>query len=343
MRSQTSTVPGTDNVTIQATVTDQYNQPVVGAPVRLAGYASGSATPVSQLAITDGGGQATFTGPGTSATGYPTGFYTAYADLNVDGRRGSKEPGYESVVGTVSYVAPGKSLYHSDARIRDAGGVLADSLRGTRIAAARHYQWIDQDGQLSYTSYTGLRGGVGRVSQPGHLTWVNAHGAPFNPRWLKKGRFETRVWARIKSRPGLRNAEMTFKQNAAYGLSVEWEVKNIKPFTTTAALDAAFTNLATAAQQYYGSAWASRVQVKMLSNLPGGPAFALRVLKVARAHGFTTIYLARGAATRMQIPASAHSYVTYVRGAAAGVFAPIPPASQFTRIIPRDPAVLSVR
>jgi hypothetical protein len=115
---------------------------------------------------------------------------------------------------------------------------------------------------------------------------------------------------------------MTFQQDAAHRLSVEWEVKDIKPFTSTAALNAAFANLASAAQRYYGSAWRSRVEVKMLSNLSGGQAFALRVLQVAHAHGFTTIYLARGAATGRQIPAAAHAYVTYVRGARAGLYAP---------------------
>jgi hypothetical protein len=45
------------------------------------------------------------------------------------------------------------------------------------------------------------------------------------------------------------------------------------------------------------------------------------VLQAAHAHGFTTIYLARGNATRYQIPASAHAYVTYVRGAAGGLYA----------------------
>jgi hypothetical protein len=114
---------------------------------------------------------------------------------------------------------------------------------------------------------------------------------------------------------------MTFRQNAAYGISVEWEVKDIKPFTSPAALDAAFTNLAAAAQQYYGAAWTSRVQIKMLSNLSGGQPFALKVLRAAHAHGFTTILLARGAATRTPIPVGAHQYVTYVRGAQSGLYA----------------------
>lgn len=341
VRATTAQVPGSSNVIITARATDKFGQPVVGVPMRLAGFASGSSQPVSYtVGVTDAvNGVVTFAGPGTTTTGYPAGFYTAYADLNNDGRRGSNEPSFESVVGTVSFAAPGKSLYHSDARIRAAGGVLNDSLQGTRAAAARRYQWIDQDGQLSYTSVAGLRGGVGRVSLPAHLTWVNAHGAPFNPRWMKRGRFETRAWSNIRRRPGLRDAATTFQQDAAYGLNVEWEVKNIRPFTTAAALNAAFANLAAAARQYYGPAWASRVEVKMLSNLPGGPAFALRVLRTAHAYGFTTIYLARGSAARTQIPASAHSYVTYVRGAAPGLYAPIPPASQAAPVTLQEPSL----
>jgi hypothetical protein len=311
--SETARLASGSNV-LTARVTDQYNQPVVGAPVRLTGYAAGSPSPVAPpLAVTDGAGEVSF-------AGYSTGFYVAYADLNLDGRRGPREPGFEWVIGTVSYAAPGRALYHNNTRTRGAAGTVGDSLRGTRAAAARGYRWIDQDGRLSFTSRADLRSGARRVTQPAHLTWVNAHGAPFNPRWLKKGRFETRAWAGIRKHRGLRNVDMTFRQNAAYGLSVEWEVKDIKPFTSTAALDAAFANLAAAARRYYGPGWTSRVEVKMLSNLSGGQAFALRVLRVAHAHGFTTLLLSRGRATGLQIPASAQQYVTFVRGAKGGLY-----------------------
>ena len=315
---------------LSASVSDQYGQAVVGVPVRLTGHVSGSRSAVTRpTTVTDGGGAATFTGS------FPAGFYVAYADLNLDGRRGPREPSFEWVVGTVAYVAPGKALYHNNARTRGAGGTMGDSLRGTRAAAARRYQWIDQNGQLAYSSRAGLRAGPRQVSQPAHLTWVNAHGAPFNPRWMKKGRFETRSWSNIRRRRGLRNADTTFKQNAAYHLSVEWEVKDIKPFTSAAALNSAFANLAAAAQRSYGPGWRSRVHVKMLSNLSGGQAFALRVLSYAHAHGFTTIYLARGNATRIQIPASAHGYIDYVRGAAGGLYAS--PASRPGLPMPVEP------
>src|SRR5262249_54881794 len=55
-------VPGCSNGTITAKASDQYGQPVVGAVVRLTGYASGARTPVSQLAVTDAhDGLTTFT------------------------------------------------------------------------------------------------------------------------------------------------------------------------------------------------------------------------------------------------------------------------------------------
>lgn len=322
------------NVVITATATDQYGQPVVGAPVRLAGSVSGTKGPrVNQLGITDALGQVTYRGPGTGtgpavATGYPNGFYTAYFDHDVDGRRGGQEPEVEVIRGIVSLAAPGKAFYHNDARIKNAGGVYADAKKGTLAAHAKHYTWIDQDGQLSFRTRAHKVAGAGRVASPTDLVWVNAHGSPFNPKWLKKGRFETHVWNKIRHRSGLRDVAKTLKQDAKYGLSVEWEVKDVQPFTTDAALNAAFSNLATTAQRYYGAAWRSRVQIKVLSNLSGGQAYALNVLKHAHAYGFTTMLLARGKATRTQIPADAQSYVNYVRGANAGDYAYIPSSTQ---------------
>jgi hypothetical protein len=314
--TSSSTRVSTTATRITAKVTDQLGQPIVGAPVHLRGFVNGSRTPVSQVAVSDAhDGLATFT---VAAAG----FYVPYVDTNLNGYQTTGErAGSQIVVGTVSRAAPGRALYHNNSHTRGGGGTVGDSLRGTRTAAARHYEWIDQDGQLAFRSRAVLRDGARQVSRPTHLTWVNAHGSPFNPRWLKRGRFETRAWATIRRRPGLRNADMTFQQNAAYRLSVEWEVKDIKPFTSAAAVNAAFANLAGSARRHYGPAWQSRVQVKMLSNLSGGPKFALRVLKFAHAHGFTTMYLARGHATGVQIPASAHAYVDYVRGAKAGLYA----------------------
>lgn len=319
-------VPGTSAKTISATVTDQYGLPVVGAPVRLGGHVAGVSTSPNQLAITNALGQVTFPGA------YSTGWYDVYADLNVNANHGGKEPGFQVIVGTVSYAAPGKAFYHSDKPIKKAGGVYADALKGTRAAAARGYTWIDQDGQIAYKTGARMRAGVGRISQASDLVWVNAHGAPFNPKWLKKkkkkNRFEDHPWSSLKKHAGLRDVDKTFRQNAAYHLSVEWEVKDVHPFSKAAALDAAFANLATAAQTYYGADWADRVQVKVLSNLHGGQKYALKVLKHAHLHGFTTIYLARGQATHSQIPASKQKFVTYVRGAQVGYYPAIPVPGQ---------------
>jgi hypothetical protein len=326
VRATATPIPGTSAQTISATVTDQYGLPVVGAPVRLGGHVAGVSSSPNQLAITNALGQVTFPGA------YSTGWYDVYADLNVNANHGGKEPGFQVIVGTVSYAAPGKAFYHSDKPIKKAGGVYADAVRGTRAAAARGYTWIDQDGQLAYKTTARLRAGVARVSQASDLVWVNAHGAPFNPKWLKKkkkkNRFEDHPWSSLKKHAGLRDVDKTFRQNAAYHLSVEWEVKDVRPFSKASALDAAFANLATAARTYYGAAWADRVQVKVLSNLHGGQKYALKVLKHAHKFGFTTIFLARGQATHSQIPASKQKFVTYVRGAQAGYYPGIPVPGQ---------------
>jgi hypothetical protein len=225
---------------------------------------------------------------------------------------------------TLSYTAPDKTFFHSDAPIDEAGGVLANSVRGTRAAAKAGFRWIDQDGHLTYATKTDLLAGPRRIAGPGSLRWVNAHGAPFEPSWLTTDRFETRTWPSIAGRPGVRDAESAFTEDAADGLSVEWEVKGVRPLSTPRTLDAAFANLAAVARRAYGPGWPGRVQVKVLSNLSGGLAFALRVLRFARAHGFTTILLARGRATRKRIPVHAQRYVTYVRGARAGLYASPP-------------------
>lgn len=343
IRAVRTAIPGTSNVTITATVTDQYGLPVVGAPVRIVGQAAGTTGPrIDQLGVTNALGTLTFTGPGAGTgpiapTGYATGAYKVFADLNVSGSRGATEPSYQVIVGTVSYAAPGRAFYHNDKRIKNAGGVYADAARGTRAAHAKGYTWIDQDGQLVFQSRNQKLAGAARISQATQLVWVNAHGSPFNPKWLKKGRFETKTWAAIQHRPGLRDAAATLRQNAQYGLSVEWEVKDIRPFTKAATLDAAFANLAAVARQYYGAAWHSRVEIKVLSNLSGGQAYALKVLKHAHAAGFTTMLLSRGRTTGIQIPASAQTYVSYVRGARSGVYPTVPSPAQDAPVVVSAP------
>ncbi|MFT4289386.1 hypothetical protein [Nocardioides sp.] len=328
VRATTTPVAGTDTTEITATVTDQYGQPVTGVLMHLGGQAAGPVVRQNQTQVSDVRGQVSF------STGVTTpGGYDVYADLNLNTFHTTGEPGYQVILGKVAFAAPGKSFYHNNTRMKTAGGTVGDSLKGTRKAQRKGYTWIDQDGQLAFANASRKRAGAASVTSADQVVWVNAHGAPYNPAWLKKGRFEDKTWTALKKHEGLRNAEMTFQQNAAHGLSVEWEVKNIKPFTTQAALRAAFTNLAARAQAAYGSAWQSRVVVKVLSNVGGGQKYALKVLKAAHGQGFTTIFLARGATTKTQtIPAAAQQYVDYVRGASPAIYPDIPPASQFTAV-----------
>ncbi|WP_300682317.1 hypothetical protein [Nocardioides sp.] len=326
IRVQKTTVSGTTRSFV-ATVRDSYNLPITGAAVRLAGQATGGGhARVLQTVVTDIDGTASFTGadPITGAartTGYADGGYLLWADTNLGGSANGSEPTSQvAPLGRATYAAPGKAFFHTDTRIKTAGGTLGDSLAGTRAAAAKGYKWIDNNGQISFANRASKRAGAAKATSPSRLVWVNAHGAPYNPKWLKKGRFETQNWANIRKRKGLRNVLTTFKQNASYGISTEWEVKNIRPFNSPAVLDAAFANLRSAAQTAYGSAWQSRVQVKVLSNLTGGRAYALSILKAAKKYGFTTILLARGTTTRSQIPAWAISYVDYVRGAVSNIY-----------------------
>jgi hypothetical protein len=326
IRVQKTTVSGTTRSFV-ATVRDSYNLPITGAAVRLAGQATGGGRArVFQTVVTDIAGTASFAGanPITGAAGvagYADGGYLLWADTDLGGSANGLEPKSQvSPLGRATYAAPGKAFYHSDKHIKTAGGTLGDSLAGTKAAAAKGYKWIDNNAQISFANRASKKAGARKATSPGKLVWVNAHGAPYNPKWLKKGRFETQNWAKIKKRKGLRDVVTTFKQNAAYGISTEWEVKNIRPFNSAAVLDAAFENLRSAAQTAYGSGWQSRVQVKVLSNLTGGRAYALSILKAAKKYGFTTILLARGASTRSQIPVSAISYVDYVRGAVSNIY-----------------------
>ncbi|MFT4264711.1 MAG: hypothetical protein QM572_15105 [Nocardioides sp.] len=326
IRVQKTTVSGTSRSFV-ATVRDSYNLPITGVAVRLAGQATGGGhARVSQAVVSDIDGTAAFTGAdattGAAGTaGYADGGYLLWADTDLGGSANGSEPESQvSPLGRATYAAPGKAFYHSDQRIKTAGGTLGDSLAGTKAAAAKGYKWIDNNGQISFANRASKKAGAKKATSPGKLVWVNAHGAPFNPKWLKKGRFETQNWAKIRKRKGLRDVLTTFKQNAAYGISTEWEVKNIRPFNSAGALDAAFANLRSAAQTAYGSNWQSRVQIKVLSNLTGGQAYGLSILKAAKKYGFTTILLARGASTRSQIPVAAISYVDYVRGAISNIY-----------------------
>ncbi len=337
VRATATAVPGTNTQEITATVYDQYGQPVTGVLMHLGGQAAGPVARQYQAVVSDVRGQATFSSAGVTSPGG----YDAYADLNLNTFHTTGEPGYQVILGEVSYAAPGHSLYHNNKQTKNGSGTVGDSRKGTLAAAAKQYDWIDQNGHLAFANAKRKRAGASAVTKAGQLVWVNAHGSPYNPKWLKKGRFETTTWTALKKRKGLRNAQKTLQQNARNNVSVEWEVKDIKPFTSTAALNAAFANLASNAQAAYGAAWRDRVQVKVLSNLSGGQKFALQVLQAAHAQGFTTIFLARGATTRTQtIPAAAQAYVDYVRGANAAIYPSIPSSSQSAAIVVKTPPLV---
>lgn len=192
--------------------------------------------------------------------------------------------------------AKGRRFAHFDTAISWAGGILGDSRAGSKLAAKRGYKWIDCDGHLSFD-----------------LFWVNAHGAPYLPKWMKRGdKFERHTLAELRGKhKGLRTSLITFKQNAALGLSTEWEVKDLHPLTHEEHLEVAFSRLAADAQKAYGADWQKRVQVKVLTNLGGGLPYAKKILRHAHAVGFDTIILPRGKTrlTKLDLP-----YVTYSRG-----------------------------
>ena len=192
--------------------------------------------------------------------------------------------------------APKRHVAHYNQKIANAGGTLGDSKLGSQIAHEHGYKWIDCNGHLTRD-----------------LFWVNAHGAPFLPGWMRKGdKFENHAAASLrKDHPALRDARATFRQNAELGLSTEWEVKDVRPLATDVNLRTAFARLRASAQAAYGDDWQKRVEVKVLTSLGGGLRYALRICKAAHEAGFTTIILPRGLAKVRRINNPA---VTYNRG-----------------------------
>jgi hypothetical protein len=191
--------------------------------------------------------------------------------------------------------APGRRFAHFDTVIRFAGGILGDSRKGSRQAAAEGYKWIDCDGHLTKD-----------------LVWVNAHGAPFLPSWMRKGdKFEYHTWDELhRHHRALRSSLLTFHQNSLLGLSTEWEVKDLHPIVGEQQLETAFTRLAADAKSAYGDKWQSRVQVKVLTNLGGGLPYAKKILRHAHEAGFTTMILPRKTARLRKID---EPYITYRR------------------------------
>lgn len=175
--------------------------------------------------------------------------------------------------------APARRVAHFDQRISYAGGTLGDSLNGSRLAHEQGYPWIDCNGHLT-----------------ADLMWVNGHGDPYNPGWLKRGdKYEHHTAAELhRKHKALRSAHDTFRDNARLGLKTEWEVKDLHPLTSDRDLEIAFRRLAHSARAAYGETWQPDVQVKVLTNLRGGLAYARKIGRHAGAAGFDVIVLPRG-------------------------------------------------
>ena len=209
--------------------------------------------------------------------------------------------------------APGRAFEHDDARISNAGGVRSDSAQGTQDAVKHGHLWIDKDGQLMHRTAAGVK--LGRKDR--NLAWVNAHGAPFDPDWLSKDK--DRHWGdhaltAVPKGSGLQTARETFADCKAKGRKVEWEVKDVRPFKTKKALTNALALLAADAEAIFGADWRQHVEVKVLNTLSGGLPYALRVLKAAKAAGFTTMLLNHKKRS-VRIGRLRAKYVDYVRGA----------------------------
>lgn len=164
--------------------------------------------------------------------------------------------------------------------------------------------WIDNDGHLS------------RVMLGSAWAWINAHGAP-ETIWLEHGdKFEHHdaAWLLKLHRVvaghvyQLRDAAATFRDNHRNGLGTEWEVKNLSPWTSPAILAAAFARLSTHARQVYGPHWQARVNVKVVSTMPG----ALEICRAAHAAGIPTLLTVRGRDRFKRY--AGHGYITFVRG-----------------------------
>lgn len=194
--------------------------------------------------------------------------------------------------------APGRRVYHRPWQ----QGYLVNSKQGSAAAKKAGYDWGDFDHHLSL----------------GGEKWVNAHGAP-EKFWGTK-RFESQSWAALSKKHrtvkgqvySLRTGGQTLHDNARLGLKTEFEVKDVRPYDSLPQLERAFQRLAVAAQDAYGKTWREHVVVKVLTNLSGGEAFALRVCQAAHGAGFKTMLLARGRSRYKTF--AGKTYVDYVRG-----------------------------
>lgn len=204
--------------------------------------------------------------------------------------------------------APARNVAHNNRRISGAGGTVSDSAAGTREAKRQRKGWIDNNGHLMHRTFRGKHRDGKRDTD---VVWVNAHGSPFNPRWLK-GKLEDHVWRSVHLRhPRLRSARRTFTQNAKAKIKTEWEVKDLHPLVSDAVLDEAFERLAADARAAYGEGWRGSVVVKVLTNLRGGLEYAKTICRHAHEAGFKTMILPRGGHVHQVIN---EPYITWNRG-----------------------------
>ena len=160
-----------------------------------------------------------------------------------------------------------------------------------------------------------------------HLTlhgeaWANLHGAP-ERLWFGKGdRCErhpaAEVFAKRRTINGhvyhIRGCHEALEDNHRHGIDTEFEVKDVRPWAIPTILHARFAELASEAEAVYGPDWQRHLTVKVLTNLGGGLRYALKICRIAHAHGIPTMLLVRGRARFMRF--RGQSAITYVRGSA---------------------------
>lgn len=183
---------------------------------------------------------------------------------------------------------------------------VTNSARGAVIARDNGEHWIDNDWHL--TKYG--------------QDWGNDHGAPLHLFFRKGDRMERHTSEDVFGRSVIingheyhvRHLREALEDNHKNGLGTEVEIKDVRPWATAPILHARMAELARTAEEVYGPEWRKHVNVKVLSNLGGGIRYALKVCRIAHAHGIPTILLARGRARFMRF--RNHPAITYVRGSA---------------------------
>jgi hypothetical protein len=212
----------------------------------------------------------------------------------------------------VIHAAPGHAVFHDDRRIKTGGGVVSDSVGAAALAASKHFHWIDSDLHVTHRTTAGKKRGSADLD----MAAVNGHGSPYYPAWLRNSRFEEHS---LQDHHMLLFSD-TLRRNAQHGLGTEIEIKDLHGYASPQHLRALFSRLAADAQRAYGKGWRNHAIVKVLSNLGGGEAYALKILRYAHLFGFRTMFLARGQWVTKRLPAEAAAYVSWVRGARKGLY-----------------------